>query len=119
MGRRLLTGDAADAQRWNELRDREMAGVFLWLAEDYYRDRKIIVLAATAHLTRNTGSIEALEPGMSYAGVEQMGDHVHARLGDALYTIAFTAYQGEVGMVSADGKDAHVNPISKDPPPAG
>src|SRR5262249_44534618 len=34
MGTRMLTGDAAYAQRWNELRDREMARLFLWLADD-------------------------------------------------------------------------------------
>jgi erythromycin esterase-like protein len=58
---------------------------------------------------------------MSYAGVAQMGDHVHARLGDDLYTIAFTAYQGEVGILPPpeSGKEPHANPISKSPPAAG
>jgi erythromycin esterase len=116
IGRGMLSGEGEDMLRHNKERDAEMARMLLWLAEERYRDRKLIVWCATSHMIRGLARVEPLEPGWSYAGLEQMGDHVASAIGDEVYVIAFTAFGGEIGVryAEGDGRESAVRPI--DPP---
>lgn len=91
---------------WCKSKDRQMAEYLVWLAEDYFAGRKIIVWAHTGHLYRNTHTISP--PGVldhvsnrclfQYKRLEaftSMGHDVHRALGDRVYTLSTISYQGE------------------------
>jgi len=77
-------------------RDRKMGENLVWLANEWYAGRKIIVWAASLHVARNYGSIARLTPELSYDDFVTMGQVVHEQLGKAVYTVGFTAYRGLV-----------------------
>lgn len=77
-------------------RDRKMGENLVWLANEFYSGRKIIVWAASMHVARNVETISR-KGNFSYRGLMSMGDGVHQQLGTAVYTIAFTAYRGQAG----------------------
>lgn len=76
-----------------EFRDRKMGENLVWLANEWYAGRKIIVWAASLHVARNVGSIDTLTPKFSYDHFVSMGQVVHEQLGKAVYTVGFTAYR--------------------------
>lgn len=87
--------------RTRQLRDRQMGRNLIWLANERYPGRKIIVWAATYHAARNLGRID---PGLgqpelikTYQDMEVMGEVAWKALGDQMYTLGFTAYEGNVG----------------------
>jgi erythromycin esterase len=84
----------------NNPRDEAMAEILIWLANDIYPDRKIIVWAASFHNIRNIEKINLGDSRLDYAGVVTMGQRIYERLADDTYSIAFTAYQGESGNVN-------------------
>ena len=72
------------------------------LARERYPDRKLIVWAASSHLTFESRSVEMRgEDGWAFDDDEwePMGNRVRAALGAELYVIDFLAYEGEVGTV--------------------
>ena len=81
-------------------RDAQMAENLLWLLQNPYRDRKVVVWAATFHLIRNLHEIDPLEPDVSYSIWVPMGHHLWQALGDSLYSVGFTAYRGTYLSVS-------------------
>lgn len=93
------------------LRDAQMADNFLWLAQHAYSEQKIIVWGATSHVTRNRQAIETT----SAPDMIPMGHLVHEALGDAVYSIGFTAYEGEIGFASP-GDRGTPQPIEAAPP---
>lgn len=112
---RPAAGTAADKAGYNEewnRRDALNARNLRWLVEEGYPGRKIIVWAHNVHLMNayyNAGvssiHIEPQTGGLVPSGVAQA-----EWLGDEVYTIAITTYEGEDGWNSA-------KPIS--PPPEG
>ena len=81
----------------NNPRDASMAHSLLWLARKAYPDRKIIVWAATFHNMRRIDEIKANGEGPDYTGLVTMGHPVYEALGEDVYSIGFTAYQGKAG----------------------
>jgi erythromycin esterase len=83
-------------------RDALMAENLRWLIEEGYPDRKIIVWAHNAHVMNayyeapnfNTISLEAVPNSM-----KTMGVHLAEWLGDDLYTIGITAYEGQDELI--------------------
>ena len=73
-----------DPNAGGNLRDEQMARNLIWLANTAYTNRKIIVWAASRHVTRN--------PPSDWDG--SMGHEVYKVLGQAVYTVAFTAAEG-------------------------
>ena len=95
----------------NNSRDRAMGETLVWLANERYRGRKIVVWAASFHNMWRGSEIETGVPGLDYKELRTMGDEVLERLGDEAYSIAFTAYQGKMGVAhrpAADAKDLEV-----------
>ena len=77
-----------------------MARNFVWLAQQRYPKRKIIVWAASFHLMRNQAEIEAFL-GMRkdfYKNLTTMGNETWKTLGKESYTLAFIAADGEAGL---------------------
>ncbi len=79
-------------------RDAQMADNLIWLADQHYKDRKVIVWAATFHLIRNAPKLKALKARVDYANTVPMGHRVAKHFGNSCYTLGFTAYEGEIGQ---------------------
>jgi len=79
-------------------RDEQMADNLIWLANDWYRGRKIIVWAATFHNVRNIRDIDSRMPEVDYSQAMTMGHRVWEALGDDVYNLGFTAFEGEAGQ---------------------
>ena len=83
-------------------RDALMADNLRWLIEEGYPDRKIIVWAHNAHVMNayyeapNFKTI-SLEPAPDT--MKPMGVHLAEWLGDDLYTIGITAYEGQDELI--------------------
>lgn len=83
------------------IRDEQMAANLLWLARERHRGRKIIVWAATSHSARRLSTVESSIPDVQtmYDSVPTMGELVWRALGERVYSLGFTAYEGEAGNV--------------------
>jgi len=78
---------------WRDLR---MGENIIWLANVWYPGRKIIVWAASLHAARSIEAIDS-QPIGYYKGYITMGTLIREKLGEAVYTVGFTAYQGRFG----------------------
>ena len=87
-------------------RDEQMGDNLVWLANDWYRGRKIIVWAATFHNVRNIGNIDSGMPDLDYTKAMTMGHRVWEALGEDVYNLGFTAYEGEAAPWAADSAQA-------------
>lgn len=85
-----------DADSLN-LRDRLMAENLIWLANTRYPDRKIIVWAASFHIARRLDEIIDSGPSANYNVVVPMGHTVNSRLGNQVFTVGFSALDGNAG----------------------
>ena len=96
----------------NNIRDAAMGGNIVWLAEERFPERKIIVWAASSHNLYDATDIRIpASMGFSYEGYVAMGQPVREALGDDVYSIAFTAHEGEAAWASAP----KANPLSPTP----
>ena len=79
------------------MRDRQMGKNVVWLANERYPNRKIIVWAHTFHNARRVDTIETGDEKYTrlYAGVRPMGEVAREKLGDELYSLAITSYEGQ------------------------
>ena len=87
-------------------RDEQMGDNLVWLANDWYRGRKLIVWAATFHNVRNIGQIDSRMPDLDYTKAMTMGHRVWEALGEDVYNLGFTAYEGEAAPWAADSAQA-------------
>jgi erythromycin esterase len=81
-------------------RDVQMARNLLWLAQERYPGRKLIVWAATMHTNyREPGAQISEEKTLARYGLpwRPMGQIAHQVMGDEMYAIGFTAYEGTRG----------------------
>jgi erythromycin esterase len=93
-------------------RETQMSRNLVWLANQHFRGRKIIVWAASAHIARNLDALRAPNGAPRGGGeFETMGTQVHRVLGDDMYALGFTAARGTWGT------GASTNPLP--PPQAG
>lgn len=85
------------------MRDKFMADRMIWLIEKFYRGKKIIVWTTTIHFKKNTFLQTQLNDDLSFfnesAVYLQAGDYLDYYLGKKMYTVAFTTFQGERGMI--------------------
>jgi len=86
-------------------RDEQMGENLVWLANDWYRGRKIIVWAATFHNVRNIGKIDSRMPDLDYTKAMTMGHRVWEALGEEVYNLGFTAYEGAAAPWAADSAE--------------
>jgi len=98
----------------NNSRDRAMGETLVWLANEYYRGRKIIVWAASFHSMWRGSEIETRMPGLDYSELRTMGDEVLDKLKDEAYSITFTAYQGKTGVANRPNAGSEDLPVSEE-----
>lgn len=94
--------DSLEAPGSWAVRDRHMAANLIWLAQERFKGRKIIVWAASVHNARSLNSVDTQKPGSSYEGVVAMGEHVWQALGSEMYSIGFVASEGSWGAWRAE-----------------
>jgi erythromycin esterase-like protein len=97
-----------------------MADNLCWLATERYRDRKIVVWAATTHIMRNAELLEERLLGFRrrpYTSMIPMGHYVHAQLANACYSIGFIAERGRWQWVDRGGASRAVGGEIDCPPP--
>jgi erythromycin esterase len=88
----------------NNGRDLAMGETLVWLADDYFKGRKIIVWAASFHNMYRGFEIDLKIPEVDYRDLRTMGETVLEKLGDDAYSVAFMAYQGKAGIARQDVK---------------
>jgi len=97
-------GAQDDMLHMASVREPNMAETMVWLAREFHPDRKLIVWAASSHLTYNSRRVEFGDGEGNWANDaspwEPMGNYVHEQLGDDFYVIDFIAYAGEIGSVA-------------------
>ena len=104
-----------------ELRDSLMARNLIWLMNDRYPDRRFVVWSATLHNARNLSVLEVEEDmetpwGISlqelYRQKQVMGDYLWEELGDEMYSLGFTAFEGQNRGGAERGRIEHPSPGS-------
>jgi erythromycin esterase len=95
----------AKQQEASNLRDVTMGENLVWLANDWFAGRKIVVWAASRHIAHDLPKIRFVgSPVHLYEKYVTMGDVVQRELGAAAYTILFTAARGTFGSVFDEKK---------------
>ena len=96
---------ASEADSGNA-RDKQMARNFLWLLKERYAKRKVIVWAASYHTCRGVRDIDwlvdkegSLKREAKYAKTVTFGDEVCKAVGADVYSVTFTAAEGEWKLV--------------------
>jgi erythromycin esterase len=106
---RSLKGNAAD--RWHnrrnpeqysisqykatyDYRDAQMADNLLWLANNRYKNEKIIVWAHNFHIAKNTQEVLNKSNVYPRTITHTMGSLVHQALKDDVYILGFNSYEG-------------------------
>lgn len=95
-----------DGMAYTNIRDPQMADNLVWLSRTAYPGRKIIVWAASMHISRNPSEIKMIakengrpvEPRVAathFGKTATMGHVAWRALGTEMYSIAFTAAEGE------------------------
>lgn len=85
----------------NNQRDQRMGENLIWLANERYKNRRIIVWAAAFHTLHEPSAIKlGPDATFSYEGVITMGHVAGKSLNNAIYTIGFTAAEGKAGNVT-------------------
>jgi len=80
------------------LRDIRNANNLIWLIENKFKGKKVIVWSATAHLIHNIQTIKVKgikSTVLNFKNFENTGDILWKMYGDRIYTIGFTSYVGE------------------------
>lgn len=95
----------------NNIRDARMGDNLAWLADEYFSGRRLIVWEATMHAVHRASEIETGLP-FTYDGIVTAGERARETLGDALFTVGFTAARGRAARLG-------MNPVALDPPAEG
>lgn len=93
-----------DWEAYGNLRDAQMARNLIWLANERFRGRKLVVWAATGHIARKLACLESVDPELTryYRQVVTMGNEVWKLLGEDVYVLGVTAYGGRSGVATSD-----------------
>ena len=78
-----------------QVRDRQMGDNLLALQQQVYKGQKVIVWAASSHLTYNGADIAS----NFYHQNRRLGDYLKQGYGERYYHIGFTGYRGQFGKL--------------------
>jgi len=95
----------SDVAMKTDFRDQQMADNLIWIKEQY-PNSKIICWGATSHFLYNSSKVRMKNPFIQilyanyYKKQPMMGGYIKKKFQEKVYTIGFTAYQGEAGLFS-------------------
>jgi erythromycin esterase len=95
---RMVAMIKADPENWVpfwNLRDEQGGRNLVWLANERYAGRKLIIWLATIHAARNIEDVQSDD--VDYTHVVPTGHHVWQALGREMYTLGMVALEGESG----------------------
>lgn len=103
-----------DMFRYGAVRETAMADTMIWLANEHLREQKLIVWAASSHLTWNSRQVGMPRGDGTWqlddSNWEPMGNAVKRALGDQIYVVDFLAYSGKLGSVAGWKRDLEPAP---------
>lgn len=79
------------------LRDSAMADNFIWLKEQKYKNRKVIIWAANMHTSYSNSCYNP-----AFANFTPMGEHIKNKYGERVYSINFTSYSHESNLSDSE-----------------
>lgn len=97
---RLLMQTNGDPIQTSNLRDQRMGENLVWLANERYAGKKIVVWSANGHCAHDVKRADTHSSATNAAQRVSLGDVAHKALGDAMYTILMTARTGSFAMVN-------------------
>jgi erythromycin esterase-like protein/membrane protease YdiL (CAAX protease family) len=98
----------------NNRRDELMAENIIHLLKNVYPDKKVIVIGATYHFIRNNNFLEPIKiQGISIQESVIMGNLIYNSFPNEIYTIGFTAFEGNYGIVDKNKKGIPVKSPSE------
>ena len=94
--------------------DKQMADNLRWLANERFKDQKIIVWAHNRHITKN---IDQLEVDISnYRRIQNatMGSEIYKKFGEDVYILGFTSAEGTSGSpFQRNGLPIEIKPLGR------
>ncbi|MCC7173402.1 MAG: erythromycin esterase family protein [Planctomycetes bacterium] len=97
---RLLMQTGRDPIQTANLRDQHMGENLVWLANERYAGKKIVVWSANGHCAHDVKRVDTHSTATNAAQRISMGDVAHKALGDSMYTVLMTARSGSFAMVN-------------------
>ena len=115
-----LSWSRNSTSKWNSfnVRDEQNATNLLWLADNKYAGKKIMVWGATMHFVKNPSLIDTRDSSYSYNGIATVGDILWKKLKEQLYIIGFTCYEGNVGIGEPNDPQGFHETIVEDQDPS-
>lgn len=98
---RVRMQDPATVLDAQNLRQRRMAENLLWILNERFPDRRVVAWCPNQDLLRDLRAIETGKEDFDFSRFETFADPVFEALGDAAYSVAFTAIGGVAGVVAA------------------
>ena len=93
----------------NYRRDELMADNLRQLLSEVYPNKKVIVIGATYHFIRNNQTIDPIKiMGLPIHESVIAGDLIYEQFANEIYTIGFTSYDGEYGLLREGKKGVAV-----------
>lgn len=99
-------------QKLDSKRDSIMAENALWLLKNKYKDKKVIIWAASYHITKSPELLSSKEGKNSFQNKIILGDEIAKSLSSETYNIGFISYQGKYGISFDKPKGKSINPHS-------
>lgn len=99
------------SQQLNSFRDSLMAENVKYLIEKKYKGKKVIIWAASYHVTRFPEIISTTNK-YHFTGKKIMGDIIAKKYHDQVYSIGFISYKGKYGIAFDKPKSKTLKPHS-------
>jgi erythromycin esterase len=97
-------GGIFNGLEWNSKRDAAMADRIIWMMNNLYKGRKIILWGATGHFMKNSKGFITRGDTATAWEFYQAGDYLSKKLKNDYYVISFVCRQGERGEEYPDEK---------------
>jgi len=92
-----------DRSSSNNVRDVQMGKNLLWLLNEKYKDKKVMVWAASFHILKDFSVIKKLNLRLSNPDTINTGSYVYEKLKDEMYVLGVTSYSGNAGRLGQQG----------------
>ena len=102
----------AKSQILESRRDSIMGENAIWLLQNKYKNKKVIIWAASYHITKSPEILVAEESKHSFKNKIVLGNEIAKTFPSQTYNIGFISYQGKYGVAFDKPKGDKINPHS-------
>jgi erythromycin esterase len=107
----LIAGNVK-SQILDSRRDSIMAENAIWLLKNKYKNKKVIIWAASYHITKSPEILVAEESKHSFQNKIILGNEIGRTFSSQVYNIGFISYQGKYGVAFDKPKGDKIMPHS-------